>query len=485
MDVPNQSCKYCVLTRLPAYTSNYDIVLNRFLKDKYFYYELQARKLIQSLGRINRGENDYTTYFILDNRFTQAITDKIEFYPLLEEGLKLRLKYSKKVSLYGDIEVAISESQRFTNNKDDSRDKLIDFLNSKDIKEADIYKIDKDILSQTYKNEVKAWFYLYNNNFEKSLQFFQKIVDELSEKQHLDQYLRKIEQCQFYKYLIYFKLEFRGREDFSKHLKTTEEHLSNSKILTWLNNIVLHSVEDIKIHKTDKIIDPSLTQKKFEAYSKDPLLYLGDLFVLEEIKLSYDTIKEVLENLASAQKSSPLRTLAVEFEYICHNALKKRLPHIYDNLKKNHKLDVSHTLNTFKANFLLRKTTYNLLFDDKRSLRNTIIHCKDENKEIKYEEVIRYCNELKKGIRVLLKDLYFSDMLLNSKDLISNLQKECEDFLIISADGIRNNMIKRWADEIIDFQPLIDEYDEITSYSGLLKFQEKGENYEIKVNMRI
>lgn len=287
-------------------------------------------------------------------------------------------------------------------------------------------------------------------------------------------------------FLLFFKLEKKGKSDYLEKLKDLEEKLSKSEVLLWLNNVVLHAVDEIKIHTREGMMTPSLTQKKFEEFSKNPQLFLGNLYILDEICPIQNSIKEVLENLAKAQTSSPLRSLAIDFECVCQNALKKRLPEIFKNLQKSDELNVSNILNALKGNSMIRKSILKRLHDDKRNLRNIIIHLKENITKIKYEESIRYCNELKEGINLLLKDLYFYDMLKNSKELIQKIQKKINAFKFMKPENITNKIIDRWSEEDnIIFDPDVEKYEEITSYHGKIKFKSYEIQYEIEISMSL
>ena len=486
IDIDSQSCQYCILTRMPYFTSNFDILLDKYLKDEYYYYELQSRKITQSFGRINRSDVDYTAYFILDSRFQKIISDRTAFYPLLPKEIKLRLKHSLKESNTGEIESVILESKRFVKDLDGRREKLNKFIVSSKLEDDTTYEIHEDVLKMTYKDEVKGWNSLYMNKYEEAIKYFANIIDLLSQKSHLQQYRRKIELYQYFMYLIFFKLEKKSKSDYLEKLKDLEEKLSKSEVLLWLNDVVLHATEDIKIQAGEGIITPSLTQKRFVELSKNPQLYLGNLYNLDEINPIQNSIREVLENLAKAQISSPLNSLAIDFEHVCHNALKKRLPEIFISLKDNNDLNVSNVLNALKGNSMVRNSIFHRLHDEKRNLRNIIIHLKEKITEIKYEESIRYCNELKEGIKLLLKDLYFYDMLKNSTELAKKIEKEIKAYKFMKPEKIIDRIIDRWSEEDnIIFDPDFEKYDEITSYHGKIKLESRGKQYEIEISMSL
>lgn len=480
LDFPSRSCNICLLTRLPTYLNNFDVIIQNFVKDLYFYYELQTRRIVQSLGRINRSENDIAIYFILDPRFHQAIINNIEFYPLFDKNLKLILKFSIKKSKYGTLEDAILISKDFLEGKENIKKELEQYLISEKIKESEEFEKNKQILVKTFQEEVKGWSFLYKNDFNNAIMSFERIIDILSENRSIPEFLRKIEWYNYIIYLIYFKLEKKATKSYSNKLKTYEEKIISSKELIWLNEITLCSTEKIKIQKTEIIEDLSLTQKKFLEYSKKPELYLEDLINLEEIKSSLKSLIEVLQNLGSGQIASPMRNLAVEFENICKNILKNHLPDIYKEYKDDEKFDISGVLKALVGNNYLRKSIYKILNDEPRSLRNSIIHIKDNI--IEYAETIKYCNDLKNGIKILLKEVYFSNMLRKSENLLDEL-KTIEKFKFLSHIKRKEELLIQWSEEKIEFDPKIDENSEISSYSGTLIINSEGKEFRIKIDL--
>lgn len=482
LDFPSESCNVCLITRLPTYLDNFDIVLNKFLRNYYFYNELQMRRITQSLGRINRGENDISIYYMLDPRFYEAISQNKEFYPLLDNELKLILDFSIEKSNFGTFEDTVSLGKNFLEDKGNIKKDLENLLDKGSIKEDKTYEIEKDILLETYEKEVEGWKLLYENNYIEAIKCFENIVDKLNPKRKISEFLRKIEFYNYIIYKIYFKCEKKGVKSFVKELETFEEKIKRSKELTWLNNISLFSAKDIKIQPVKKVKEISLTEDKFKKFCENPILYLGDLYVLPEMKGSIDAIKEVLENLAVGHIKAPIRNLAVEFENICKKALKNRLPNVYNKFEKNKTLNISGILQALKANNYLRITKYNILFNESRSLRNLIIHILDDISD--YAKSVNSCEELKDGIRTLLKEIYFSDMLRRADKLIKDIGIVGE-FKFVSPENLKDKILKRWCKEKLEFDPKIDNSSEITSYSGTLKIISEGQEHTFNINLRI
>ncbi len=237
--------------------------------------------------------------------------------------------------------------------------------------------------------------------------------------------------------------------------------------------------EKVKIQDFESEIPPSITQKKFQELAKEPRLYLGELYDLEEIKSSITNITECLQNLGSKQKVSPIRNLAIEFENICQKALEIRESSIYIVLKNENNLVISEILMALYRNNYLRKSIYNELNGAPRSLRNAIVHCKKEN--VNYAEAIGYCQELKDGIYIFLKEVYFSDLLRNSKELINEFIK-IPKYKYLSDKEMLSKILKLWKNEKLLFIPTIEDSKELTSFSGLIEISVAGIKHPIDFN---
>ncbi|MBA7505559.1 3'-5' exonuclease DinG [subsurface metagenome] len=484
LDIPSQSCKVCLITRLPTFLDNFDIMLDKFVMDQYYYYELQMRRIKQSVGRINRGENDFTAYFILDPRFTKAVSQLSSFYPLLEQDLRARIDFSFKKSRYGDFKEALDIAKHFIENNNTVRKDLEEYIEKEPIAKDSRHKLIAKLLKTSDQEEITGWRTLYENRYDKAIEHFENLIDALSSDQNVPEFKRKIEWYNYIIYLLYFKREKKGGEDFSEKLKEYEDKIKNSEELTWLNEISLYATKDVKIQALRKKESPTLTQKRFQEYAKDPKTYLGNIYGLEEIKPTFKNIAECLENLSQKQVSSPIRTLAVEFDKICQRVLERRIPSIYKVLKEEGDLVISNILTVLMSNNFLRKSVYKKLDEGPRSLRNTIIHVNEEAENIEYPEAIRYCQDLREGIECLLKEVYTSDMLRQAKDILPEFRK-IPKYKYLSERDLESKILKLWHKEKIKFEPLIDVRKEISTYSGKIKITVEGKLYELKFNSEL
>lgn len=484
LDIPSLSCKVCLITRLPTFLDNFDIMLDKFIMDQYYFYELQMRRIKQSVGRINRGENDFTAYFVLDPRFTKAISQLSYFYPFLEQDLRARIEFSFQKTKYGDFNEAMDITKQFIENQGTVRKELEEFIKTKSKDKDSRHKLISELLTSSYQEEVIGWEMLYENRYDKAIEHFENVIDALSNKQRVPEFKRKIEWYNYMVYLIYFKREKKGGADFSEKLREYEYKIKNSEELTWLNEISLYAIKDVKIQALKEKESPSATQKRFQEYAKDPKTYLSNIYGLEEIEPSMNNIIECLKNLGQKQVSSPIRTLAVEFDKICQRVLESRIPSVYKSLKDERDLVISNILTALMRNNFLRKKIYQKLDAGPRSLRNIIIHVKEEAETIEFPEAIQYCEDLREGIECLLREVYTSDMLRTSKDILPEFRK-IPKYKYQSERDLENKILRLWQKEKLKFDPSIHLRKEITSYSGIIKITVDGQLNEFKFNSEL
>lgn len=480
LDFPSNSCECCIITRLPIYLNNYDLMLDKFLKDRFYYNELQKRIITQSLGRINRDENDYTVYFILDNRFKNSYIAYKGFYSYLDKELNLTIDFSYRESNSGDFEKSLEIAKDFINDRNDIRKRLKEFLNNETIRENDEIKISLELLKQIYEFEGIDWKNLYEHKYLRSIENFEKIINILSKKSKRVEYKRKIEWYNFVIYNMLFRLEKRAEKDYMPLLKEYENKVIDSGELTWLNEMSLYTTDEIKIKKVKLPEISPLTRKQFENYAKNPREFLGKLSDLEEVKKSMTVIRDVLKNIAQGQVEAPVRSLAIETERICKLVLKKRFPEIYDDLESEKKLVISEILNVLNSRRYLRKSVFDELNNNLRNLRNLITHTKEEIKDL--ADTIKKCNNLKEGISLLLKDVYFSKILRESKNIIKDLKKY--DLYKYKDDNeLKTRILNWWQNESAEFDPKIDDYPEIISYKGTMKIEKSGQEIILEINI--
>ncbi|MEJ2252319.1 MAG: hypothetical protein P8Y97_21995 [Candidatus Lokiarchaeota archaeon] len=53
----------------------------------------------------------------------------------------------------------------------------------------------------------------------------------------------------------------------------------------------------------------------------------------------------------------------------------------------------------------------------------------------------------------------------------------------MSDEKLKNEILNKWADEEIEFDPEVNKYPELTSYSGVLKMIVRGKEYKINLNI--
>jgi len=480
LDFPSSACKICVITRLPTFLSNFDTFINEFLKEQEYFNELLKRRIIQSIGRLNRTIKDNSVYYFLDPRFSDAIVQATSFYPLLNKEIKEILDFSYKKSSRGSFNDSLNKGKDFLSNTNNFRDEIFAILDP--IRKESQPVDSNSILEKIYLNEILGWKYLYNNAYDNAVKEFEELNNKLNFKRRDPKYKKKIEWYNYIIYLIYYKREKLGDSSKIKELTSYFEKVKNSEILTWLNKIELYHTNDVKIRDKKSKIIPSKAQELFKEYAQEPKLYLGELIVLDEIKDSLSAIKESLLNLSTKQKSSPLRNLAIEFENICKKVLNRRELEIYKRLESNNKLVIAEILKVLKGKYYLRKSIFNKLDSEPRNLRNIIIHIKKEIPE--YAEVIKNCNELKKGMVVLLREIYFSDLIRNAKGL-PDMFRKVESFDYLNDQDIRSRILEMWHKEKAIFIPEVQDEFNFSSFSGKCCLKSEGKEYEIEIHLDI
>ncbi|MEJ2267600.1 MAG: hypothetical protein P8X70_00810 [Nanoarchaeota archaeon] len=76
-------------------------------------------------------------------------------------------------------------------------------------------------------------------------------------------------------------------------------------------------------------------------------------------------------------------------------------------------------------------------------------------------------------MKFVIYDVYFSDMLRNSKEIFKML-KDLEEFQYMNDDTIRIKLLTGWVKEDYEFDPTTNTGD-IFSYYGEMKFKSRGE----------
>ena len=82
IDISENSCDICIVTRLPSYLTPFDNILLDYKKDEYYYKQLLTRRLIQAFGRVNRSENDLSCVYILDPKLFESYVSQYNLFKL-------------------------------------------------------------------------------------------------------------------------------------------------------------------------------------------------------------------------------------------------------------------------------------------------------------------------------------------------------------------------------------------------------------------
>ncbi len=478
IDISENACDICIITRLPSYLRPFDNILLDYKKDEYYYKQLFARRLIQAFGRVNRSERDISCVYILDPQLFNSYTSQDNLFKLLPSIHQKRINFSFEISDKLNFEKTIEIANDFLNNKDSIHNKYDDFMR-RDYKIDEPFRKERSILNVIYREYLNAWKLIYQNRPKEGIDKFKKLIDVLAIKVNVKEFKIIIEWINYIIYFVYFNLEKRGMSTYKEEFKKQEGIIQKSDYLTWLNKLVYFEKEEIKKTGIEYETKEDI-QMQFEKYAKNPELYLGNIANSSEVNSSLDSIKETLSNLAQKHIKSPMRNLAIEFEDICKKVLQEREPAIVENIpQKDYNLGT--VLNIMKGNNYLREDTFQRLYDDNRGLRNTIIQINHKD-DLTYPESIQLCESLKMGITELIYDVYFSDMLRISKEFFKKL-KELDEFQYLNDETIKNRILDGWSNGNYKFEPASNT-GEIFTYYGKVKFDSRGVQKEIEISLQ-
>ena len=478
IDISENACDICIITRLPSYLRPFDNILLDYKKDEYYYKQLFARRLIQAFGRVNRSERDISCVYILDPQLFNSYTSQDNLFKLLPSIHQKRINFSFEISDKLNFEKTIEIANDFLNNKDSIHNKYDDFMR-RDYKIDEPFRKERSILNVIYREYLNAWKLIYQNRPKEGIDKFKKLIDVLAIKVNVKEFKIIIEWINYIIYFVYFNLEKRGMSTYKEEFKKQEGIIQKSDYLTWLNKLVYFEQEEIKKTGIEYETKEDI-QMQFEKYAKNPELYLGNIANSSEVNSSLDSIKETLSNLAQKHIKSPMRNLAIEFEDICKKVLQEREPAIVENIpQKDYNLGT--VLNIMKGNNYLREDTFQRLYDDNRGLRNTIIQINHKD-DLTYPESIQLCESLKMGITELIYDVYFSDMLRISKEFFKKL-KELDEFQYLNDETIKNRILDGWSNGNYKFEPASNT-GEIFTYYGKVKFDSRGVQKEIEISLQ-
>jgi len=477
IDLAENACDICIITRLPSYLKPFDNILLEYKKDEYYHKQLFARRLIQAFGRVNRSENDISCVYILDPQLFNSYSTQDNLFKLFPSIYQKRIEFSFEISDKLDFEKTIEVAKDFLNNENSIHNKYDEFMR-KDYEIDTPFGKESSILKAIYQDYLTGWKLIYQNRPKDGIDKFKNLIDMLAEKVSVKEFKMIIEWLNYIIYFVYFNLEKRGITTYKEAFKSQEVIIQKSDYLTWLNKVVYFERENIKKTGIEYETKEGI-QLQFEEYSRNPELYLGKIANSSEVKSSLDAIKETLSGISQKHVKAPMRNLAVEFEGICKKVLGEREPDIVKSIPQKD-YDLGTVLNTLNANKYLREETFQRLFDDDRGLRNTILHINHE--EISFPESIQLCASLKKGTTELIFDVYFSDMLRDSKDLIAKFKK-IPEFQYSNDDTIKNKILDGWSRGTYKFEPKTNT-GEIFSYFGKLKLDSRGDQIDIEISLQ-
>ncbi|GAG43440.1 unnamed protein product, partial [marine sediment metagenome] len=98
LDLSENSCDICIITRLPSYLKPFDNILLNYKKDEYYHKQLLVRRLIQAFGRVNRSENDISCIYILDPKLFNSFSNQDNLFRLFPSIYQKRIEFSFEIS---------------------------------------------------------------------------------------------------------------------------------------------------------------------------------------------------------------------------------------------------------------------------------------------------------------------------------------------------------------------------------------------------
>lgn len=155
LDLPDETCRIEVLSRMSFFVSIRDTVFDRIMGDEDYVRQKKANRLCQALGRCNRGPTDYASYFVLDGRLATDITGEGLFFRYLPRGLQAELDYGQEVIDTHGVERALSLTDELLKGE------------TKGVKEAISQRLSSTFQTspkkspRNYTEEIKGWNHLF------------------------------------------------------------------------------------------------------------------------------------------------------------------------------------------------------------------------------------------------------------------------------------------------------------------------------------
>src|SRR5690625_3104513 len=183
MDFPNDTCRTLVIDGLPAGTGLYEKMMWNNLGEVKFLQGTIASRVIQSLGRISRGNDDYGIVYLFGNDLANWITqksnsDRLPRYISAQLDLGERITEGlSSIEELKDLERAILE-----------RNPEWSELHQEEVKDASITSEENSITENNEKenakvplSEISFLKHLWDRDYMKAARKFEKGLDELFE----------------------------------------------------------------------------------------------------------------------------------------------------------------------------------------------------------------------------------------------------------------------------------------------------------------
>ena len=255
LDLPDDSCRVAIITRMPFVLNPTDAFSRNILEDVDYVNEKVGHRLVQACGRCNRSPRDYAVYFVLDSRLASDILGDEEYFRYFPPRMKAELDYGSEFASTGGLNRAIEIGELLIGQKLPRFEEEITSQMHNDNMNFE------SSFEKPYKREIDAWYNLTERrNYLDAARDFELAV---SHYQNMDKQDDKINrQHAWLSYLAancyYLAFEMFGKQDYKQK---TIEYLENAKkygYTSWFSGLQVGIDELKEVQQTETTI-PDVT----------------------------------------------------------------------------------------------------------------------------------------------------------------------------------------------------------------------------------
>lgn len=466
---PLTPCQVVVLTRIPYYTSHFDYLFKNICGRQELFYDLIARKLIQSFGRCNRNKGSKGVYFIIDPELNENFRRKKTYAAYFPTNIFSEIDKGFDLSVGGEIEDAIESAKNFLL-KDDEKESNKIVANNQDTENP-------DIILNVFPHELNAWNSLVEHNFIKAKreinnainEFTKAIEDGANEKPLYQSWLYYLKcvilECDIDKYHSYKDID---------ELKKTQNDLSLISKNIFFNRYIHQNRADLEVDKEEEEESTGLDSihKLFSEWLMDPKKIFSGTWDSEIMKTHKENIKNSLNILSQGLDEEGLKTLLPELEAIIREITSSESG---DDCKS---LTLSDLINLLKSKNLICLNTSNSFHHLPNSIgeiRNTILHgLKSLNQS---SEALNLISQVINGLRFVINDIYFVKMLdlIKGDEIKTQINKP--NLNLLTGPQLKEKIKKSWLNSEKNFDPDPSIRENPLFYSGDVVFKKKNSIY--------